>query len=250
VSDRDNKIESWQQYQNTLGELVGLISNILLPNGSIVITFNNKDTRAWKTILLALQNAELRTTHVAYQHPAVVSAKAQLAPDGSYVGDFYCILQHGASSPSRDLSSLQKALRSAAIAHSGVITESLLQRVAITEFLRSNIAADLIDEISNIINQSFSIQDGGKCKWLGDIPTEFESIEDAIVRITRGLIGGGRISLRNAYASIVGELGMLGVPDPALVTGILEKHFLIRDEIIIASGAEKFSLQPIGLPFD
>lgn len=89
VSDRARGDGTWQKYADDLREIVLLVRERLAPDGRVLVTFNNKDERAWSALSSALEHAGLRCRGSFYQHPAVVSAKAQLAPGGSYVGDYY-----------------------------------------------------------------------------------------------------------------------------------------------------------------
>jgi hypothetical protein len=89
VSDRARGDGTWQKYAAELLDIVALVREQLTPDGRLVVTFNNKDERAWSALSGALEQAGFRCHGSFYQHPAVVSAKAQLAPRGSYVGDYY-----------------------------------------------------------------------------------------------------------------------------------------------------------------
>ena len=93
VSDRARGDGSWHRYETGLRRCVHGVRQVLRDDGKLIVTFNNKDIRAWQALLGALQSAGLRCTGAFYQHPAVVSAKAQLAYDGSYVGDVYALFE-------------------------------------------------------------------------------------------------------------------------------------------------------------
>ncbi|MBM3266758.1 MAG: hypothetical protein FJZ01_03830 [Candidatus Sericytochromatia bacterium] len=89
VSDRLPADIAWSRYREGLGTVLAGVTRVLAPGGAVVVTFNNNDPRAWEALSAALDSAGLVCEAVAYRDPAVVSAKAQLAPDGSYVGDLY-----------------------------------------------------------------------------------------------------------------------------------------------------------------
>jgi DNA methylase len=89
VSNRARGDGTWQKYADDLGSIITLLRRRLRHDARVVITFNNKDPRAWRALSSALRGAGLRAIGEFYQRPAVVSAKAQLAPMGSYLGDFY-----------------------------------------------------------------------------------------------------------------------------------------------------------------
>jgi adenine-specific DNA methylase len=89
VSNRARGDGTWEKYADSLARIVELVRLRLADGGRVVTTFNNKDPRAWRAFNAALEGAGLRCVGTFHQRPAVVSAKAQLAPDGSYVGDHY-----------------------------------------------------------------------------------------------------------------------------------------------------------------
>lgn len=89
VSNRARGDGTWEKYASSLAAIVGLVRRHLKDDGRIVATFNNKDPRAWQAFSGALEGAGLHCIGAFHQRPAVVSTKAQLAPNGSYVGDYY-----------------------------------------------------------------------------------------------------------------------------------------------------------------
>lgn len=95
VSDRTVRRSGWDSYTTRLAESVRQCVRVLKPTGAVLITFNNLNGRAWAALLAALHGAGLRCEAAHYVAPAVISAKAQFAPDGSYHGDFWCIFRRG-----------------------------------------------------------------------------------------------------------------------------------------------------------
>jgi len=93
VSDRARGDGSWETYERGLASIASSLRSVMRDDGRVVVTFNNKDPRAWRALHAALEGAGLRRDGSFYQHPAVVSAKAQLSPDGSYVGDVYSLFR-------------------------------------------------------------------------------------------------------------------------------------------------------------
>ena len=138
VTDRGDRSTAWERYESALMATVASVAERLAPDGSVVVTFNNKDARAWAALLHATQGAGLFAKRVAHGAPAVVPTKAQLAPRGSYVGDFYCVLRRTARRPSRDLSPVVHALRSGS------------PNAAMTAFLEHHVAADLVSEVASL----------------------------------------------------------------------------------------------------
>jgi hypothetical protein len=132
VTDRGDREAAWTRYEAALASTVASVAHLLAPNGSVVVTFNNKDARAWAALLHATQAAELFADSVEWRAPAVVPTKAQLAPAGSYVGDFYCVLRRASRRPSRDLS---------------VVARAASARAAMTAFVEHHLSAELVAEI-------------------------------------------------------------------------------------------------------
>jgi hypothetical protein len=129
VTDRGDREAAWKRYEDALTSTAASVAERLAPDGSVVITFNNKDARAWKALLAATQAAGLFAERVEWLAPAVVPTKAQLAPTGSYIGDFYCVLRRASRRPSRDLS---------------VVARAASPRAAMTAFVEHHLAADLV----------------------------------------------------------------------------------------------------------
>jgi hypothetical protein len=102
VTDRGDREAAWTRYEAALRSTAESVAGLLAPDGEVVLTFNNKDARAWAALLRATQAAGLFANRVDWLAPAVVPTKAQLAPAGSYIGDFYCVLRRAAHRPSRD----------------------------------------------------------------------------------------------------------------------------------------------------
>jgi DNA-directed RNA polymerase subunit RPC12/RpoP len=145
VTDRGDREASWIRYEQALGAHVATIAALLAPSGSVIATFNNRDARAWKALLGATQAAGLFAERAEYGAPAVVPTKAQLAPEGSYGGDFYCVLRRGRRAATRDLSPVASALRGARG------SDQTLRRLAITAFLEHHVAAELVAEIDPLV---------------------------------------------------------------------------------------------------
>lgn len=111
VSDREAQPAGWAVYEARLAEVVAASVGLLAPGGAVVVTFNNLDSRAWAALLRALHGAGLHCAEVHYVAPAVISAKAQFAPEGSYQGDFWAVFRPGPrpDAPDADWAALRAA---------------------------------------------------------------------------------------------------------------------------------------------
>ncbi len=111
VSDREAQPAGWESYEARLAEVAAASAGLLPPGGAVVVTFNNLDGRAWAALLRALHGAGLHCAEVHHVAPAVISAKAQFAPDGSYQGDFWAVFRPGPrpDAPAADWAELRSA---------------------------------------------------------------------------------------------------------------------------------------------
>jgi 16S rRNA G966 N2-methylase RsmD len=111
VSDREVQPAGWAIYEARLAEVIAASAGLLAPGGAVVVTFNNLDGRAWAALLRALHGAGLLCAEIHYVAPAVISAKAQFAPEGSYQGDFWAVFRPGArpAAPAADWAELRTA---------------------------------------------------------------------------------------------------------------------------------------------
>ena len=93
ISDRTEKPFLQEDYGQAVGHLWVLIKEALRPNGRVVATFHNHNVKTWSDLVEGFQSAGLRLLSAEYHDPAVISTKARLSPQGSYIGDFYLILE-------------------------------------------------------------------------------------------------------------------------------------------------------------
>jgi predicted RNA-binding Zn-ribbon protein involved in translation (DUF1610 family) len=149
VSNRARGDGTWEQYRQGLAEIVASLRSVLDDDGRFIVTFNNKDLRAWRALLEALQSAQLTCRGAFYQHPAVVSTKAQLAPDGSYIGDIYAVFVPSTTGPA-DRGIAVDVVRRAREA-TATNDSAAVQRQALLELLRENVTAAALDDLPDLI---------------------------------------------------------------------------------------------------
>jgi len=155
VSDRSRGDGTWESYACRLGLVAGALRGALRRDGRVVVTFNNKDVRAWRALLAALQQARLRCEGAFYQHPAVVSTKAQLAQEGSYVGDVWARFARSAQRPSRDLHRVSAAVRRAVKSHPALRRDrEALKRIAVLAWLRHDVDASLFEQLPELLTEA------------------------------------------------------------------------------------------------
>ncbi len=141
VSQRLQTGDQWSHYERGLARVLEGVRGAMASAGTLLVTFNSLDLRAWGALLSALQAQGFELASIDYQRPAVISAKAQLAPDGSYEGDFYAIYKPGAAVPVAGAIAqaiVREALRDAAVEADGQLTRPLATRIAIATWMRAN----------------------------------------------------------------------------------------------------------------
>ena len=85
--------------------------------------------RAWTSLLAALQNNGFICKCVFYQIPAVISSKAQMSPNSSYISDVYSVYRLSPETKiSQDLSTVLSHLCFVANARECVLTKTVVDR--------------------------------------------------------------------------------------------------------------------------
>lgn len=157
VSDRMEKKKSWSLYSDSLRRYMTSFKNILTNDGVLLITFNNKDIRAWESLISSLQENNFICKSVIYQIPAVISSKAQKNITTSYISDIYSVYMHNSKrTPSKDLSLIISDLSRIGSMRGGIVPEMTLEREYILSFLKNNISVDLLTEKDKILNSMFN----------------------------------------------------------------------------------------------
>jgi len=85
--DREDK--NFEMYYKMLARSFREIFRVLKEGRYMTLTFHNTDIKIYNAIIRGIILAGFDLEKVVYQPPATVSAKAQLAPYGSAVGDYY-----------------------------------------------------------------------------------------------------------------------------------------------------------------
>lgn len=169
VSDRIPKKESWNFYYKSLKQYMSLFTEIIKEDGKLLITFNNKDLRAWKALISALQINNFLCKAVIYQIPAVISSKAQKSLKTSYISDIYSIFElNKEETTNNNLSSLIQDLIRIASIRDFKVNESIIEREFILSFLKNNISVDLLEEKENIIDSLFTFDTNSKIYVLNE----------------------------------------------------------------------------------
>ena len=222
VSDRKSKEAAWTQYKKDLNSSISAIRNNLKSSGSLLITFNNNDMRAWEALLTALQENMMYCDFVTYQIPAVVSSKAQMSIEGSYISDIYSIYKKGDGTQyTTSLSTVYDELINCARYRGGRISKSLAQRTMILAWLKNNISVTQLHEMVEIQKSLFDEIDGLLVlkKQPATITCKFEN--DA-KKIAADMLKKGPCEWRALYETVAVAVADYGIPDPHELRAILE----------------------------
>ena len=230
VSNRSRGDGTWENYELGLARIIAALRPAMKDDGRVIVTFNNKDARAWRALLAALQQAGFRCDGAFYQHPAVVSAKAQLAQDGSYVGDVYCVFLPSAEAPSVETGAISTAIQRALRSHQGTtLDDDALQRVAVTEFLRANVDAALLERLPQIVAEArvLPVPDQGL-----DAPVD--SFADVALALVADMLScGSPVPIASVAAELHRKHAHLGVLSAPRLKEVLERRFDVREGLVL-----------------
>lgn len=226
ISNRLQEPMDIKTYADSLKEIMIEAAGILNASGRILLTFNNRDLDAWTAITRATQLAGFRTTTVTYQDPAVISSKAQMAKEGSYLGDFYVTFEKS-DKPLREFEDVEPNIRlllsNAANCRGGEISIGLVQRFALDLCLREDVDAASIGDLNRVVDSLFT-KSGNKLllrKVDPNVPNLLQRIKDA----SSSYDLRSEKSLEGFSATLRSELADWGAPsvDEALAILALEE---------------------------
>ncbi len=221
VSDRLSKTDAWEKYDQDISTSVQAIYNNLKPDGKLLITFNNNDMRAWKSLLSALQENGFSCECVTYQIPAVVSSKAQKSIAGSYINDIYSVYKkENGKTVTASLSPVSEDLIACAKYRGGKISKTLAQRTMIISWIKNNITASLLDEMNSIRNSIFYEENGMFCLKSYSIPKISRFEEDAR-KLASEILTKGPCEWKFLYENIAVAVANYGIPDPHELKAVL-----------------------------
>lgn len=201
VSDRIDKSASWDNYSMRLDEYMRCFTRHLTGTGKLLITFNNNDMRAWTALIASLQNNGFICESVFYQIPAVISSKAQMSINSSYISDVYSVyMLNNEVKVSRDLSPVLSHLCFVANSREGRIAKTTLDREFIIAWLKNNMDHQLLADKDAIVSSIFDhdkkagmyiIKDSHKKKT--------KLLKDAVVESMNEILETGSFPLLDCY---------------------------------------------------
>lgn len=239
VSDRMQKDASWNTYAVKLRSIVSGIKSILDQDGRLIITFNNNNSQAWNALLSALQSNNFLCETAIYQIPAVVSSKAQMSINGSYISDIYSVFRHGdASQVTADVTPVVRYLRKCASFRGGKITRGMGMRLTMESWMQNNINASKLTIVNELIKDTFD-SDGD---WLMLKDFQYKDIThsefgERAREVAKTALCKGALPWMTLYETIANEVSEYGVPDMHEVKQVLK-------ELVVFSGKECSIDQP------
>lgn len=216
VSDRKVFKSNWEKYQQDIDKTINIFSKKLKFGGKVIMTFNNINPKAWKIVIDGFNNNNLKCISANYQIPAVVSTKAQMASNTSYIGDFYCVFEKtNTHLPNKTvLHNLTEITKQILISRENKAPKNLIYRTLILNILRNN----LDTEKFNLLEESI-LPVATSDKEYFYLRPECINEKDKIVSIKEILINVAKENLTNQkfliedfYEKIIQKTEYIGVP--------------------------------------
>jgi len=89
IPERGDYEKALEDYRRKLGDSFKQMFRVLKNNGTVTVTFHNREIRVWNALMAAAFEAGLVYENDNYVLPAVKSSKSQMAVSGSMTGDIY-----------------------------------------------------------------------------------------------------------------------------------------------------------------
>lgn len=89
ITINKNQNKDFDYYHKMLKAAFSQMYTVLKPGKYLTVTFHSTDIGVWNSIIKAVVLAGFELEKILYQPPALASAKGQLQPYGSAVGDYY-----------------------------------------------------------------------------------------------------------------------------------------------------------------
>jgi hypothetical protein len=217
VSDRKEFISSWDKYKEDIEKVISLFYQKLKTHGKILMTFNNLNPKAWKVILDAFGKYSFYCIDAKYQIPAVISSKAQMASNTSYIGDFYCVFEKTESRDfvNKDLYRITERAKQVLLSRNGKVPKNLINRVAVLTILNDNIDFNVLDNLNDALipiayedKEYFYLRDELKDNNL----LEKYNIEKRLKEISISSLKQGKKTIREFYEIILENTEDIGSP--------------------------------------
>lgn len=235
VSDRKEFISSWDKYTNAIEEIVNLFYKKLKKEGKIIMTFNNLDPRAWRIVLGAFRDQKFHCIEARYQIPAVVSSKAQMASNTSYIGDYYCVFEKTEKpiKVNNNLYNLTERLKPVFYSRNGLVPQNLINRIAILTILNQNMDLDFLSKIEEAIIPIATKKDNGYYLLRDELNdkrlNKQYNLKNIVESVASDQLQNGKKSMEDLYRIITEETEIIGSP-PVSEVKIILKNLVYFDK--------------------
>lgn len=235
VSDRKEFISSWEKYHTDIQEVLNLFYKKLKKRGRVVMTFNNLDPRAWKIVLSAFADLSFQCIEAEYQIPAVVSSKAQMASNTSYIGDYYCVFEKVDKKPvlNKNFFQLTEKFKKLFYSRDGIVPQNLINRMAILTILNENMDLDFLSRIEEAITP-IATKEGDYYKLRPELQmpglSEKFNLHKIILSVAFEQLNNGRKTIQELYEAVIEKTDELGSPPISEVKQILKNKVLFDQD--------------------
>jgi DNA modification methylase/predicted RNA-binding Zn-ribbon protein involved in translation (DUF1610 family) len=172
ISNSGERTKDASDYRTLLKSAFSQCFRVLKKGHWMTITFNNKDTQTWESLLTAVTSAGFTFVNCTYQIPAVIPAKSQLVKDSSTKGD---VILNFVKSPrkgnttsvnsARTRNRIQETGKRVVAFHGGAASEDQVWRAVIMELLQNGGSFPSDRQISSSL-QEVLIKEGSKYRLL------------------------------------------------------------------------------------
>jgi len=162
ISDSPHREKDFEAYKELLYKAFAEMYRVLAPGRWLTVTFHNQKTSVWNALLEAAYTAGFEYINDVYELPAVVSARAQLAPNASLTGDiiinFKKPRERRAKTLTSDVSAEEVVVAEARqiIAERGNrATKNQIMRGVVHRLVTQGLMHTTLEEIEAILNRNF-----------------------------------------------------------------------------------------------
>ena len=182
--------------------------------------------RAWTSLISALQDNGFVCQSVFYQIPAVISSKAQMSIDSSYISDVYSIYTYNPrSTASVQLEPLIAHLCFVANSREGTVPKTVLDREFIISWLKNNIDHTLLSQKEEIIERLF---DYDKTKGVFVLKEAYREttvqLKDFVIQTVDQILREGPCSILDCYIRVTERSEQFGTMELSEFRDIISEY--------------------------
>lgn len=232
ISNSGERTKDASDYRTLLKAAFSQCFRVLKKGHWMTITFNNKDTRTWESLLTAVTSAGFTFVNSTYQIPAVIPAKSQLVKDSSTKGDvilnFVKSPRKGAAAtvnPAQTRKRIQEMGKRVVAFRGGAATEDQVWRAVVMELLESGGSFPSDQQISSCLREVL-IKEGSKYRLLPSdlgMLSRIKPLTTVVTEIVEKEIGNGNTSELGLLSTVYDQLTNSLTPDMDEVIPIIRR---------------------------